>query len=130
MSLLDTIRTRLTDQAVVDGSTWKCFIGYTPDAQDQVVSLNPTGSWHGQETHEGDNVHDTFQVRVRGSKLAYNTCEGKWRDMFDALQDADLSASPNFVYLLQSEQTAPMYYLDEKQRPNMTANFRVTRSTP
>lgn len=130
MGLLDDVRTHLINQSVANTTTWKAFVGYTPDEADQVISLNPTGG-RPQDTHGGENAHDTFQVRIRAAKFEYTICEAKWWDMFDALQDADLSSvSGADVYLMQCENVGPLHYVDDKQRPNCTANFRVIRAKP
>lgn len=125
--LLDTIRQKLIDDGVVDGTTWKCFIGAAPDDQDQLISLQLTGGFE-QDTLGGENVLETFQVRVRSGAREYVTCEAKWRAMFDSLHDADLSASN--IYLIQALATGPLTWDDDKLRTNMSANFRVTRDKP
>jgi hypothetical protein len=127
MGLLDTVRTKLTTDGVVDGSTWKCFIGYAPDDQDQIVQLTPSGGLP-QDTLGNETVRDTFQVLVRAGELEYGTCETQWWAMFNSLQDADLGASD--VYYLQALSSAPAFYLDENRRPNMTANFQARRAAP
>jgi len=129
MSLLTAIRDHLISQAVVDSDNWKAFIGWTPDTQDQVISLTPTGGLP-QDTHGGENALGSFQVRVRAGKLDYATAESKWWDAFDALQDADLSASPDFIYMVEIENSEPLYYVDSKSRPNLTMNCRTVRSKP
>lgn len=125
--LLDIIKTKLTTASVVNGTTWKCFIGFCPDDQDQVISLHLTGGLP-QDTHGGENVTETFQLRVRAATLDYATCETKWRAAFNALQDADLSA--NSIYLIQALTSGPLEWFDEKDRPNMSVNFRVMRAKP
>jgi len=92
VGLLNIIKTKLTSDGVVDGSTWKCFIGYCPDDQDKVISLYSTGGLP-QDTLGGENVIETIQVRVRAGALDYSACHDKWWEMFNSLQDADLTAT-------------------------------------
>jgi len=120
--VLDDIKTVLTTAAVVNGDTWRCFIGFCPDTQDQVVSLHLTGGAP-QNTHGGENASITFQVRVRTARKEYSACYTKWKAVLDALHDADLSAYG--IRLIQAMAMAPLEFYDEKERPNMTANFTV-----
>lgn len=122
--LLDTIKTKLTSAGVVNGSTWVCFIGYAPDPQDQLVSLHMTGGM-AQDTHDNKNITETFQLRVRAAPLAYIVCYTKWLAAFNALQDVDLASSG--VRFIQALAASPLEFFDEKNRPNMTVNFRVIR---
>ena len=125
--LLDIIKAKLTSAGVIDGTTWRCFIGFAPDTQDQLISLHATGGYP-QDTHAGDVNRETFQLRVRTGEMAYTDCETKWRAAFNALHDADLSASD--IYQIQAESAGPLEYYDENGRVNMTVNFRVTRAKP
>lgn len=123
--LLTIIRTRLLTQSVANTTTWPCYIGYTPDLTDQVISLELSGGFP-QDTHGNENVHQTFQVRVRAARLDYTACEIKWWAMYAALNDANLSASG--IHLIQAMSSAPLAFYDEKERVVMTANFRVIRA--
>ena len=125
--LLDIIKARLIATGVANTTTWRVFVGFCPDVSDQVLSLHLSGGFP-QETHEGDNVTESFQVRVRAAKLDYVTCEAKWREALYALHDADLSASG--IRLIQAMAMGPLEWYDESQRPNMSANFRVVRDKP
>jgi len=127
MLLLDIIKAKLVSAGVVNNTTWKCFVGFCPDVQDQVVSLHLSGGFP-QDTHENDNVIETFQCRIRAARLDYAACEAKWRQVFNALQDADLSA--NGIRMIQAMASGPLEWYDENQRPNMTINFRVVRDKP
>ena len=127
--LLDDIRSHLIAQSVANTTTWKCYIGYAPDAEDQLISLEVTGGLP-QDTHGGETVTQTFQVRIRAGEKAYTTCEDKWWNMFSALENADISISGSDIYLMHAFASGPIVYYDSKQRPNMTANFRVVRATP
>lgn len=126
--LLDIIRSTLISAGVVEGSTgFKCFVGYAPDDQDQIVGLMPTGGGE-QETHGGENVNGTFQAKIRTGQFAFVACEAKWRAVFNALQDANLSASG--IYLIQAMNTEPLMWVDEKNRYCASVNFRVIRAKP
>lgn len=127
MSLLDIIRQKLLDENVGNSSTWKVYIGYAPDDQDQIIALTPSGGFP-DSTQQGENVYETFQVKVRSARRAYTVCENKWREMFAALHDADLSDSD--IALIQAMATGPLAWYDENTRPNMSANFRVIRTRP
>ena len=130
--LLEIIRDKLEADAVVNGSTWKCFLGFLPDDQDQCISLHLTGGFP-QETLGNENVAQTFQVLVRAGDREHVICEAKWWEMFNSLQDADFTASPvndATIYLCQALASGPMTFADEKQRINMTANFRIIRERP
>jgi hypothetical protein len=132
MGLLETVKEKLEADGVVNGSTWKCFVGFLPDDQDQCISIHLTGGFP-QDTHEGENVLMTFQALVRAGDRAHDVCEAKWWDMFNSLQDADFGASPvgdATVYLCQAMATGPLTFGDEKQRTCMTANFRVVKERP
>jgi len=126
MSLLPIIRTRLISAGVID-TGWDCFIGYIPDVQDQLIGLSPTGGFP-QDTQENDNLIETFQANVRSGVRAYAVCEAKWAELFSALQDANLSSSG--VRLIQALQTGPLIWYDDRNRPNMSVNFRVVRDRP
>ncbi len=126
--LLDQIYNKLLTDGVINGTTWKCFIGFLPDEQDQCIGLFETGGLPPDKINR-ETTMPTFQVRVRASKLSYADCRNKWQDVFRSLQDANqtgLSPDPlQKIYLMQAMQTAPIVVFDEKQRPNMTVNFRV-----
>ncbi len=125
--MLSIIRDKLIADGVANSTTWKCWINYAPDIADQVISLHMTGGYP-QDTHGGENVIQTFQVRVRAPRLSYSVCLDKWWQMFRCLNDANLSASD--IHLIQATMSGPLEYLDEENRVNMTANFRVVRTTP
>ena len=125
--LLDAIHAKLTADGVLNGSTWKGFIGFTPDDQDQEISLVSTGGFP-QDTHGGETVSETFQVVVRAAAFEHTVGRNKWQDMFNSLHDADLSADN--IHLIQALASGPVQFSDDKKRPNFSANFRVIRDTP
>ena len=126
--LLSIIRTKLITD-LVSTAAWPCFIGYYPDdiGTDQLIALNLTGGFP-QDTHAGENVHQTFQVTVRAARTSYATCESKWWNMFKCLNDANLIASD--INLIQAMASGPLEYLDALNRTCMTCNFRVIRKLP
>ncbi len=128
MTLLDIIRNKLIAASVVEGSTgFKIFIGYAPDDQDDIVALTTTGGW-AQDTHDSANVLESFQAKIRGNKFDYVACESKWRDVFNVLQDADMSADG--IHYIQALATGPLAWIDPNHRHCMSINFKVVRSKP
>ena len=130
MGLLDVVRQKLLGDGVASAN-WPCFIGYGPDNPDQIIVLQYTGGL-AQDTLEGTNIEQHFQIKVRANKLDFSACENKWWDMFNSLQDADFSVSPYFanIYLLQVLESGPIAFTDHLNRTNMTANFRAILPRP
>ena len=125
-SVLDLIRGNLITASLVMGTTgWKCYAGFCPDDEDKVVSLHSTGGYP-QDTLGNENVLETVQIRVRGVYLDPTVCEAKWWAVFNALQDATISGIGGITALA----SGPLTYYDEKNRPNMTMNFRIIRPRP
>jgi len=131
---LDNVRDYLLASGVVgrNGSGWPIFIGYLPDDLDRCVALFPTGGFPA-DTLGRENLRPTFQTRVRSSVLDFAGCYAQWEVLFNLLQDANagmIAASPDpletFVYI-QAMKTSPLQFNDSKQRPNMTANWRVMK---
>lgn len=122
-SLLPLIKTALVSAGVVE-TGWTCWIGYGPEEQDQQIILNPTGG-SAQDTQQNENLLETFQTCTRAAPLEYDVCLAKWNEVFEALTDVDLSASG--IFFIQALQSGPLVFYDDKNRPNMTANFRVVR---
>ena len=65
-------------------------------------------------------------MRVRAGKLEYAACHDKWWAMFNALQNASITD----VYQIEAMASGPLGWTDEKNRHNLTANFRVVRKRP
>lgn len=124
MSLLPIVRNRLIATGVVE-TGWTCFIGYGPEEGDKQILLSPTGGFP-QDTQQNENLQETFQVTIRAAQLDYEACEAKWTEVFEALTDADLSASG--IRLIQALQSGPLVWYDDKNRPNMSVNFKVVRA--
>lgn len=124
--LLDIIYAKLESAGVSTGNvgTWPAFIGQMPDLQDTMIGLQLTGGF-AQDTLGDENLLQTFQVMIRAGKNQYIDCEAKWYAMYAALHSADLTASG--VYLIQAMASGPMYFLDAKNRPMMSCNFKVMR---
>lgn len=129
MNTLEIVKARLLAAGVstVNTGAWPCFIGTLPDLQDQVLGMQYTGGFP-QDTHLGENAHQTFQVFVRA--VAYNTCEAKWHAMHAALNngESDTTMAAAGIHLMQCYTGGPIFFLDSKGRSVMTANFRVVRS--
>ena len=124
MSLLEDVRSKLSSAGVLSGG-YLCFIGYVPDDQDKIIGLIFSGG-EPQDTLEGENVIQHFQVKVRAGRLDFAACETKWQAAFNALQDATITD----VYLIQAMATGPLTWYEEKQRPCMSLNMRVIRDKP
>lgn len=124
MSTMEAVRAALVNANVIT-SDWACYIGYTPDDQDQLIGLVPTGGFP-QDTHGGENGFPTFQVTVRAGRHEYSAARAKWLEMYHALHDADLSADN--IWLIQAYATDPIQMQDGKNRPNFVTNFRVIRA--
>lgn len=124
MSTMETVRAALVAANVITVD-WAGYIGYTPDDQDQAISIVPTGGFP-QDTHGGENGHPTFKITVRAGRHEYATARAKWLEMYHALNDADLSA--NSIWLIQAYATDPIQMYDGKNRPNFVTNFRVIRA--
>ena len=122
-ALLDIIRTRLIAAGAANTSTWKCYIGFCPDAAEQLMSLHLSGGYP-QETMEDDYSIETFQLRVRSG--VYTTCEAKWQACYSALHGQE-DAIGNSIRLIQAMASGPLEYYDDLKRVNMTMNLRVIR---
>ena len=133
MKLLEAIRKKLLADAVANQTTWKCYIGYTPDDQDRVLSLTLTGGYP-RDTLGGENLLPTFQVTVRAGYLERAQCETKWWEVFTSLQEGDPAVSGDGdlseagVILIEPQNTGPLEWLDAKNRCNMSLNYRVVMS--
>lgn len=130
--LLDDIGDYLTAQGVVSAG-WTIAKGYLPDDSDLAIALFETGGYPPAEINR-ENERVTFQLQVRGTRLDYVTCRSKWKEVFDALQDAKEVAGlpvllPGVVFI-QCMQQGPLALYDDKGRPNLKTNFRVLRTLP
>ncbi len=138
--LLEAIRKKLIAEYVANTTTWKCFIGYTPDDQDQVISLTLSGGFP-FSTLNMESTHPTFQLTVRAGYLDRAACEAKWWAAFNALHEdpppyriplpddpppdwRTLAASG--IVLIDPMATGPLEWYDMKNRINMSINYRVT----
>ena len=124
---LDDVYDYLIAQGVVS-TGWSLHVGYFTDDADQTIGIFPTGGLP-QDTLGRENLRPTFQTRIRASKLDFATAYAKWQDVFNALQDAkDTPGSPHLlpgVAYVQAMAGAPLCFNDDKERPNMTSNWRV-----
>lgn len=121
--LLDDIYDYLTNAYVVGGA-WPCYKAYMPDETVQCVGIFETGGFPA-DTLLRENEPVTFQVRVRGNRLDYETVRRKWQDLFNLLQDSTPASGYAFV---QAAHYGPLAFTDPSGRVNMTMNFRVLKS--
>lgn len=119
------VQAKLLSAAVSTGTTgaWPCFVGYVPDLPDQMIGLQFTGGFP-QDTHEGENLLETFQLFVRGGEQAHSTVYDKWKAAFDALENSDITD----LRLIRAMASAPLSFSDARNRQCMTANFNVVRA--
>ena len=131
--LLDDIYTYLTSFGVLlpiapSTSPWVMYESYIPDDQDQMIALYDTGGMP-FDTLSRVNERRTFQTRVRGSRLDYNTAFNKWKQIFDLLQDAQqTTGSPILLsgyFFIQCMHSGPMAFNDDLGRPNLISNWKV-----
>lgn len=122
-TLLDVLFNKLTTDGVVGGASgFAGFVAYSPDTQDQIVSVYDSGGLP-EETQQKLYSVATVQVRVRSKELDYLTGRQQWDLVYASLQNADLSAQG--VLSILAMNSAPLYFIDSKNRPNFTVNFRV-----
>lgn len=131
MGLLDIIYAKLVADGVGDDDSniaadWPVKIAVMTDETTNMIGLQSTGGYR-QDTQLGENLLQTFQVSVRAGN--YPDAEAKWYEVFNSLNDADLSASG--VYLIQAMSSGPLVVgQDQKDRFVLTANFNVVRANP
>lgn len=123
--LLESVRTYLISSGAIS-SGWSCYISAAPDDANQIVVLEFTGGFP-QDTHAGENLRPTFQVRVRGDRMNYSTVESKWYDIWKKLHN---TSSISGVRMMLAVQTAPIVLHDEKGRLNMLVNFNAVIAAP
>ena len=122
--LLDDLSTYLRQQSGLVTSDWPLYLSYLPDTQAKCVALFETGGMP-PDTLGRENERVTFQLRVRGDRLDYQTVRRKWQDYFNALQDSQPAAG---WALVQAMHAGPLVFNDPSGRPNATANFRCLKS--
>jgi len=122
--LLDDLYTYLTQQSGLVTTAWPMYLGYLPDETDQCMGLFETGGFPA-DTLMRENERVTFQMRVRGGRLDYQTVRRKWQDVYNALQDSHPAAG---YALVQSMAAGPLVFNDPSGRINMTANFRIYKT--
>lgn len=122
MSLLESIRSGLLGASVA-GASWPCFIGDSPDTGDQNILLQYYGGER-PDTHLRENRIVLFQVRVRAAKGAHPTCETKWNQVLQYMETQNLSG----VVMIQPLSSGPVFWMDDKGRPNMSLNCRAVVS--
>ena len=121
--LLDVLLNKLTADGVVGGASgFQGYVAYAPDTQPQIVSLFEAGGLP-EETQEKSYAYGTVQARVRAAELDYPKARNAWQAVYDSLQNADLSA--NGVLSILADNSVPLFFMDAKNRPNLTCNFKV-----
>ena len=108
----------------LDPSAFPTTIGYIPDDQDEWMALfeMPGGP---PLTLDREYQERHFQFRVRGSRLNYSPTYRQWQVCFNALQDS--RPTPAYA-LVQTAHYGPMFFNDDRGRPNLISNFRVILS--
>jgi hypothetical protein len=106
---------------------WTVYEGYFPDDVDTTIGLFETGGFPADSLGR-ENIRVTFQTRVRADRLNYDIARQKWLDIFNALADADQNTLPGYLsgyYYIQYMAAGPMFFNDDRGRPNFTSNWRV-----
>ena len=128
MPILDDVLTYLTQQGLVN-SNFPMYLGYMVDDSSQMMAAFETGGLPPTElgigTNPRPNERVTFQMRVRGDRLAYATTRAQWLACFNALQDSTLN-NANYIYV-QATHYGPIFFNDDRGRSNFISNFRVMR---
>jgi hypothetical protein len=128
--LLDDIRAYLVAQGLAPADnnaappgTWLLFEAYMPDDTDDTMAVFPTiGLPALTLLREIEGL--SFQFRVRGSRLNYLPTYNQWQACFNALQDSQ--PTPDYK-LVQAVHYGPMFFNDDRGRPNFITNFRVIK---
>jgi hypothetical protein len=126
MNIYEAIKNELEERGVANDGVWLAYVGYTPDDQDRVISINPSGGFR-QETHGGEYVVPTVQIRVRGPRRDFETTHDKFWDVFNALNNVSTIENVYFIHPITS---APNHFMDSNQRHNMTVDFMIRSTTP
>lgn len=138
MALADDISAALVSagagQATSSGTDWFIYTGgYLYDNQpgqtdiaDRAISITETAGDAPEEEWALDRPG--FQIRVRGKPDDYQATRTKLNDIFTALhaQEAAVGTAYVFVYCKESGPVSLGY--DEKRRPQLANNYRVTKA--
>ncbi len=133
--ILDDIQAYLIAQGLVvsapavnanlPAGSWPAYIAYAPDDFDDIVALFETPGQPAltmQREVQGRN----FQFRCRGSRLNYLVTYRQWQACFNALQDSQ--PTPAYA-LVQAVHYGPMFFNDDRGRPNFITNYRAILTT-
>jgi len=144
MSLLSDIVGYLTDAGHIgtdgDGFTWRTpsrggFEDRTILGNDTVIMLEDLPG-AGPPTHDDGMDELAFRILVRHKQHYYDACRTKWAAVFADLQNqvtainaytASISPVGSQYALIRADQGGPAVTYDEKDRPHMSAVFRVLR---
>jgi hypothetical protein len=122
MGLLDIIRQKLIDDGVVT-SGFPCWINYQPSQPDTSMCLVLSGGLP-QETLGNENLHATFQVKIRVGMLDFASFEARCQEIFESIQDADLTADG--IFFIQALASSPLVWNDDLNRVVGSYNFRAS----
>ena len=125
-NLLAAVRTALMDADVHDAGDWPVYIVYGPDTQNKIMVITPTGGIE-QDTLGGENVLPSFQIMVRGDRIGYQLVEEKAWEVYNTINDIDLSSAE--IYLIQAF-TTPTSFFDDNNRAVSVINFRAIHKKP
>ena len=134
MALLDDLATYLVAQGVgVAGSTadWIVAKGWLPPKPDKVIGLFETGGRPNEGHADATIDRPTFQVRTRGSALAYSTARAKLasaRTSLENIGNETMGAGTRYYAHVQADAEALSLGLDEATRPHLAMNFTALRS--
>jgi hypothetical protein len=116
------IQTHLQNLGISTGQSgaWPCFVGYIPDSPNQMIGIQFTGGFP-QDTHLGENLLPTIQIYVRGGEQEHSTVYAKWKAIFDAIENANITD----VHLIRAMSSGPLSFPDTKNRSCMTMNVNL-----
>ncbi len=123
---LEQVYTYLFSLGVVDNSEWLLNLGYLTDDQDQVVALFSFGGPPAQ-TLQTENRYIKMQLRVRAARLSFPIAYAKWKECFDALNNAREGTGTGlegFRYITAG-QLEPLSFTDKKGRANLTSTWDI-----
>jgi hypothetical protein len=136
MSLTSDILAFLENQSITssngDITTWQGQSGLeskTKFGRDRMITLEHLPG-DAPDTHVVNTRGARLRVQVRDKQHAYESCLTKFLAVFDLLQDqtetlnADAEVSGTY-HLFHSDDDGPVEVFDKKDRPNMSAVFRV-----
>jgi hypothetical protein len=122
MAILDDLKTYLANENVSDGATgWSTVLSYMPDSPDKIVYLKEISS-----TGDPDTVaqYPKIQVVVRGVAYGYEAAKAQMQLVFNAFNNASISATYIYCYLMGSAEDIG---LDKNNRPHLTIDLKIMK---